>query len=644
MKQLHTLIALPMLLVAVSVYAEFIPSNASPYIGARSQSVAAARELVGWQWQINRSDMTHDYGSFTMTPEFTQTFKAGEISQSIFGPDLVNSRFPVDPPVDDCNKDCLPQCQKVVVVSGRDIADRGSQDWLADYLGLPTDFQSILSFNPQIRNLNIDFDAYFGFDSWAPGFYFRIHAPLTWTKWQLNMSEEVIAEGDNNHSFGYFSDDAVPRENLLSTATAFLSGCQAPTIPSDTDVDAEYAIGGPIVFQKLQFSKMWAPCVEECPFDKVALSDIEMALGYNFARGDDYHVGFTLRASAPTGNQPKAIYLFEPIIGSGKHWKLGVGVTTHYIFWNNEARGSHMGFWLDANVQHLFAAQQVRSFDLANKPNSRYALAQKLGTYRNEDTFHLSGDSDSGYEWQNEFAPVANLTTSTVSVKVKVEGNVVGKIAYQSRDGYQFDLGVEFWGRSCECIRPQSSCPPAIIREQNAWALKGDAFVVGFEDDGGDAALDRPIRLSATQSGADMHHGTNNFPDGMGNIAPTRNPGIDNPVLATDDNAGADVLDAVTDGQTNSSVPVVFITQNMIGYGNASTKGLSLKVFGHFSHTWYDVEHTPFIGIGGSAEFAHRGLIDDNCCGTSTGLCQAGCNDNTLNQWAVWIKGGISFE
>ena len=43
-----------------------------PYLAPRSQGINGARELVGWQTQINKWDMCSIYGSFSITPEYTQ--------------------------------------------------------------------------------------------------------------------------------------------------------------------------------------------------------------------------------------------------------------------------------------------------------------------------------------------------------------------------------------------------------------------------------------------------------------------------------------------------------------------------------------------------------------------------------------------
>ena len=65
-------------------------ANVVPYIRDRSQGIDGARELVGWQSQINRYDKDSFYGSFSITPEYTRSFFGNRTSECLFGDALVN--------------------------------------------------------------------------------------------------------------------------------------------------------------------------------------------------------------------------------------------------------------------------------------------------------------------------------------------------------------------------------------------------------------------------------------------------------------------------------------------------------------------------------------------------------------------------
>ena len=117
------------------------------------------------------------------------------------------------------------------------------------------------------------------------------------------------------------------------------------------------------------------------------LAEIRFVLGYNFLNDEDgdYHLGLGIYVAAPTGTRVgdqddcsgKGRYLFEPIVGNGKHWELGAQVTAHHIWWRSEDEDKSFGLYLEANITHLFAASQIRCFDLCSAgSNSRYMLAR----------------------------------------------------------------------------------------------------------------------------------------------------------------------------------------------------------------------------------------------------------------------------
>jgi hypothetical protein len=644
MKQtLKSLFAFTVLLSAVQAVA------VTPTFIPRSQSVNVAREMVGWQNLINLCDMEECYGAFAITPEYTQSFRNGRLAECLLG---VGSN---------CESDCNGASIKV---SGSQVANRGATDWLGDYFGLPTDFQSTLSFSPRVRNFLVDFNLFLGLDNLACGLYFKIHAPIVHTRWDLRFRENVIEPGVNNALAGYYNGTGVVRSNLLANASAFFQG-NAPVLAEESTSGS--CIGN-TVFQPLAFSKFAG---SNCGCDglkKTRLSDIEAALGWNFWCDEDYLVGVSIRASAPTGNAPKGEFFFEPIIGDGKHWKLGGGLNAQAIFWRSECESNSFGVFLEAHVQHLFKHCQKRSFDLCDKPNSRYMLAEQLGTTRLSE--FLVAPSDAGVEFQNVFAPVANLTASNVDVKINVEGDVALKFAYMT-DCWEFDLGYNFWGRSCEKLC-RKSCGTDPLADGKTWALKGDAFVVGFTGVSYPADTDGCVRLAASESLATINAGTNGFNGPYSfPVSLTRassNPGIDTPVHAVS-NAG-EVFDNTTLAvQTRSSVDPVFLSDASIDL--AGVKGISHKLFANWSYEWVDCECvTPFLGIGGEVEFAQRncgscssGCSSNNCgvtpsvttttncqsaCqSTCASSCNTGCNSCSrcaLSQWGVWIKGGVAFN
>lgn len=593
--------------------------GALPYLALRSQSVNAVRELVGQQTFMHR-DADAFYGVFSVTPEYTDSIEREKLAQCLFGPDVC------------CGK---KGAQIAVVgslagVNGATVMNTpcNPTSWLADYFGLPRDFKSLISLEPRIQNFNIDFNFYLG---WRHGVYFRIHAPLTYTNWNLNYCEEVYCGGKIGYEPGYFSPDENPVDDLLCKATDFLTGCRVPNL------SPEYSEAAPIIFHPLAYSR-FPRCA--CPeIDLIRLSDVEAALGWDCAIRERFHFGFEVRTSAPTGNKPCATYLFWPLIGDGGAWKLGVGISSHGILWQSTKEDISLGFWLQANVQHIFNTCQDRVFDLCGKPNSRYMLAEKMTT--TEDSL-LEGSltyssltpvdpSPSDFQFAHEYTPVANLTKRAVNVSIPVEGDVVAKLAWTYKN-LQLDVGYEFWGRSCEKICTNNCCYNHEL-DGNTWALKGDAHVYGFvpnelfiDGDGEEPGFWIP--LAASESCATIHRGTNYIPGRSLDYASTDaaaqyNPGIDHPHYAY---YAGPVVRQVQGGeyrlQTRTSIQPILLSTSSVDYCGAASKGMSNKIFAHINHIWKDKPHTPFFGAGASVEFGSRQCAS---CSSSSATCN-GCN------------------
>lgn len=287
-------------------------------------------------------------------------------------------------------------------------------------------------------------------------------------------------------------------------------------------------------------------------------------------------------------------------------------------------------------------------------------LAEKIGPKQLDP--HLANPPFPAVEFQSEFAPVANLTTFCVNVQMPVQADVV--VMLNATNGrWSFDAGYNFWYLSCEQVT-KSNCGTTPLDDGTTWALKGDASVVGFDDDSASSpSLFTPVRLAATESQATIHAGTN-FPasgttDPAVILAGRANPNIDSPVPATDSNGNNVVVDPAAESadnpQTNSSVPPVFLSLNDVDL--TGIKGQSNKFFAHLSYTWLDRENwVPYLGIGGEVEFGNNN--NSNNCNTNcpqtvtttvTNNCNTTCSTNScvncaVSQWGVWLKGGVAFN
>jgi len=566
-----------------------------PFLAHRSQSVDVARKLVGWQQLINKYDMAENYGTLSIGVEYTRTFNNERLAQFLFGGDLIN-------------------CCKLLI-QGSDAVSaeyRDKRAWLADYFGLPAKYCSEVTFCPRIQNVIVDFNFYYGLEELADGLYFRLQAPIVWSRWDLGMCERRL-ETDSDGSFipGYMNSSGLDRDDLPEDFVEAVSG--------------EIQWGD--MKDPMKFGRM-----PRCAMKRTRLSDIHAVLGWNFLQDEDYHCGLNLQIAAPTGNRPSAIYLFEPIVGNGKHWELGFGFSGSWIFGRSEEKEDHhFGLWMDANVTHMFKTCQTRSFDFCGKSNSRYMLLEQMGS-NPADASQITGDvsdTPANYKYQSSLIPAVNYTTFNVDVKINIQADIAIKFGW-IRGNCSFDVGYNLWARSGEKFYFAKDscccgCPSNMI-----YAVKGDAYVYGFNGVGG-----TPYALSATQKNADIHSG-----EQVALANPFSNAFIDNP---EDAQFGAPpgqaaLTDFFGSGSVGTSIQPEIVSFSKIN-GCKSPAALTHKVFAHFNYIWKDDEQDtiPFLGLGGFAEFSS---CKKSCCSTSCGSSKRG----GVSQWGIWLKGGVAFE
>lgn len=382
---------------------------AKSFLSPRSQSVNAARELVGWRQFINRGDMDGFYNAFYALTEYTQSYRPSRIAQYFFN-------------------------QQFITVSGSMNTNRTPDDLLADYFGLSPKFISDVAMSPQINSSLLELNWYAGYKKW----YFRIHVPFV-----RSTSHYTLRETINNNG------ETVPFPALYMANTALA----APATSFTQAIESNDITYGQVT-QPLKFSRI---ARKQC---KDGVSEPQLAIGYNFIADDLSHVGFNLRCSIPTGSRSRSLFLFEPMVGNGHHWEAGIGFTGHWTVWEKDCT-QNLGVYLDINLTHLFDASQIRSFDFkshirvpcANNNNfgSRYILVKEFDEQANP---------------TGALFPAVNITTLPCKVNNSVQLDLAFMLGYTS-PWVDIDLGYGAWIRSREKISICRGLPA------NRYALKG---------------------------------------------------------------------------------------------------------------------------------------------------------------------------
>ena len=632
MKQLFKKIfTLAALLCVVAVEA----NNVTPTLAYRSQGFHADRQRdVGMVGKINLDDMESWYGALDMSIGYMRSFRESKIARCLFGSDLI---------CEDC-------CKNTILVQGSNVSNRDPKAWLADYLYLNCDYSGSFCISPRIQNVVVDIDFYLGLDEWVNGMYFRMYGPINWTKWQTRFCainpDTVLTD---SCSTGYFTPSG--DEVFLDDLAKYFAGGSAG---APTSIDN-------ITFQPLKFAKM-----PNCDHTQTGFADLRAEFGWNFVLDEDYHLGAALHIAAPTGNKRRAEFVMDPVVGNGNHWELGGAIHGHYVFWRSEGEDQHIGFYFDAVLTHMFRSDEQRTFDLNGKDNSRYMLATKFTRNvtnalagRPTAGIAVAGSTRANFQFDNTYAPVANLTTTDVNVSVGLQADVVAMFNFTYKN-FSWDLGYNFWGRTCEDIKCPLVCDPCnpdsifLSKNANTWALKGDARMFGFAGAAdGSLAEDEAQALSATQNEATIHGGTNaTTVDATLTSVTRQNGGVDNSQFAIGGNASGNdarlIHTPIAQGgfnvdsdQIKTSIQPIFIERADVAL--QETRGQSHKIFTHFSYNWERDNWAPFIGVGGSAEFGKTESCKDQTVNCDPDTC-GNCIDCALSQWSVWLKGGVAFN
>jgi len=656
------------------------PCHTLKHYPIRPQGRSKDRQLVATTRYTHNDDEQLIKFTATATTEYMRSYKPDEILHYLFGPDVKASW---SAPGGTCCS-APSSCMRTIHIQGSEITNRDPCAWFADYFYLPRDFDATVSFSPRITNILVDFDFYLHLNGCMKGLYARAYGPVVNAQWDLNMCETVSLNADSKttggYPLGYFATVPIPKNKLVQSFTTYAAG----GVPSD-DYQAGQVIPYPpnidyaqpedaahhITFHPLNAARM-------CPFvcRKTGFADIRFELGWNMLTCDEYHFGLDIQCAIPSGKRTNPFILFDPIIGNGRHWELGGGLTAHYVFWKNEEESCHIAGHFDANLTHIFKAREPRTFDLRGKPNSCYMLAS---LYRANDgtppfeQLYVSGTDQAtcgdtpSHLFALEYAPVANLTTLNVRVSNDLHADLVAMLSLYT-EHVSFDIGYNFWARTTEVIdftdpfnectrRMGVICNPG--QQGSRWALKGDARMFGYVSHYDTELPPQPVRsnppvafdhgspqaLSATESKADMYGGTNNV--SLDFSSNDLNNTIDNTAPANvckieDEIPNVYVLNNEPDSEAGiiqTSYEPEFLSYDLLDI--VTPRQMSHKFFTNLALICDRESWHPFLSVGAFAEVG-RNKDCRTCPPCPYNLVSR--IECALTQWAVFFKIGVAFE
>jgi hypothetical protein len=531
----------------------------------RSVGANTARELVGWEELIHRCTGGKWYITMAHSVGYAHSLRPERIARYLFG-------------------------DRILRFSGSQVRERGACDFLADNFGLSTKFKGRLEVSPTIENVFFDNQVYVGLDNVLCGLYVRAHAPLVHTKWDLRACEHVEEKKDCKEFPACYMSEGKARATC--SIKEALSGRRAFG-----------ALREPWHFGRFADRRL----------TRTGLADIDLIVGWDFLKCDTYHLGIYGLLVAPTGNKPTNRFIFEPIVGNGKHLEVGGGVSGHLILWE-EGIDQTLGIYFEGNVTHLFKNRQCRSFDLCNKgPLSRYMLLKEFR--REGESVVPTGQLVSGI----------NFTTREVEVSVPVKGDISVKLAYRS-PCIGIDLGYNFYGNAREKL---DFCKR---RDEQLVGIKGTegTCVLEYATIGSEQPLSFGTRVGTVLSNATQSRATSLGGSVTDNAGSLPLPSDTVAVTALSRQEGLIVDQDIMLAKV-SRPPVLLSERDLNRESGTAGATATHKVFGYIGYTFENFCGQrwciPYLGIGGELEVE-----------------ALACNEQTsLNQWSIWVKGGLEF-
>jgi len=242
------------------------------------------------------------------------------------------------------------------------------------------------------------------------GFWLSVSAPIMHVKNSMNFCENVISTGGG-------VDEAANTVVVANMTEAFQQ-------------------------EAWNFGKI----VADCSMKKTGLGDIEFKVGYEWLQHEPAHMESYLGIVVPTGNKNEGVYVFEPIIGRGKYFGVMFGSCLGLEIWNNEAGDKNIRYELANHSEILFKREQVRSFDLKNKPWSRY-----LPVYLNEDEAIAAGTPPATPIKANSSTPGINVFTQEVKVTPGLTHDINTAFIFSVRK-FQGEVGYNFLAKRGEKV------------------------------------------------------------------------------------------------------------------------------------------------------------------------------------------------
>lgn len=286
--------------------------------------------------------------------------------------------------------------------------------------------------DPEQTAYGVRFDYHQDLDKILKGLYLRANLPVVHVKNEVNL--RVSATGD--FPAGTANAAAQP---IKTTLENFFNGTfENTTVAANAQ-------------SKLTHAKMTGDHSE------TGVADIDIALGYKFLNKECYHAALAIAFTIPTGNEADGVYVFEPIVGNGKHWGLGGDFCAGARVWGDMCH--NLKVHLKIKYRYLFESSEKRTLGIKGRNWGQYHLLVPANVANNAAT---------------SLIPAANITTKNVDVTPGSQFDGILGLAYNN-GGLSLDLGYNLYFREREDVHLKDT----IVDGQFAIAARNLSVAIG---------------------------------------------------------------------------------------------------------------------------------------------------------------------
>lgn len=577
------------------------------------------------------------YGGIMFAPEYQRSFDGAKLARGIFGSDIL-------------------------YFAGSQVPTPGSTALLADNFGLAPNFTGALMISPVIQDINLHFD---WFVQTKRGFYLQLD--MNFTHESRNLHAQYICN------------------SIVSSTMLFPAGYMSATqVQPLTDLKQALSLTEP--FGNKQNSTTYGR-FNFCNMTKNGLAGLSLDVGYDALRCPTYILGGFFRVVAPTGTAVDPQYVFEPIIGNGKGWELGMGISGRWHLWDKDAH-QQLTAMLDGYITTVLPHQSLRTFDLrAGNTLLNFTCSQSCSpcapapvqvdfTYlqscvsRNNSSaqgpYVSSGMgcnydnahnvftrylllkeytfANGAYTYANNLITAADFTTRNVRVYVPAKGDATLRVVYTNR-GFDAAVGYNIFGMMRERISKVSEPNVCLFTNPASfYAVKGCQGVAynsymyttatgTINPLGPTNPLSVPLINSASLSTAFAVAGCGAVDNALPivNTNTLYNAAWDSNNNNADITSGAQVDELVLN-QILPESSGINGTQLVVLPSDASPLDLCSgtapqqiiqKVFFSLDYTWLEHTWKPYLGI----------MIE----------IEGNTTDTAVNQWGFVVRGGFAY-